>query len=219
VITILAVVSGVGVAVRGAQVVVGGVRLTAAAIAELTGNLSREAPELLKIAEGMKQAEGASSTAEAAAKAAQKAEAAEAEANLAEAKSSEKPIKEQTNAQKGVFGEAKSDAWMEDRGYKKLNGDPVQVGDSPKGHGIDGVWENPTPPPQYVITEAKYGSSRLGMTQDGRQMSDTWVDNRLNDEVGKSTADAIREADAEGNVQKWLLQVDENGNVTQSMLP
>jgi hypothetical protein len=219
VLTILAIISGVGAAVRGVQLVVGGVRLTAAAVIELTGTLSREAPELLEIAQGMKEADGAASTAEAAAKAAQKAEAAEAEAELAKAKSAEKPIQEQTNAQKGVFGEAKADAWMKDRGYEKLNGDPVQVGDSPKGHGIDGVWENPAPPPQYVITEAKYGSSRLWMTQDGRQMSDAWIDNRLNDEVGKSTADAIREADAEGNVQKWTLRVDENGNVTQSTLP
>lgn len=49
-------------------------------------------------------------------------------------------------------------------------------------------------------------------------MSDDWVDARLNKAVGEQTANTIRDADARGQVEKWLLQVDENGNVTKSVL-
>jgi len=133
----------------------------------------------------------------------------------------EKPADEykpRTNAEKGVFGEAKADEFMAEKGYKKLNGDPVKVGDEPLGQGIDGVWKNPHPPPDYVITEAKYGSSKLGNTQDGPQMSDKWINNRLDDAVGQETADQIRKAQAKGQVEKWLLRVDEKGAVTQTKL-
>lgn len=71
-----------------------------------------------------------------------------------------KSIKEATTAEKGVFGEAKADDRMIQEGFEKMNGPPVKPGDAPKGQGIDGVWRNPNPPPDYVITEAKYGTGR-----------------------------------------------------------
>ena len=75
---------------------------------------------------------------------------------------------------------------MGDHGYEKLNGPPTQIGDAPKGPGIDGVYKNTAPPPEYVIGEAKYGSSTLGDTQSGKQMSPQWIDDRLEDAVGKT---------------------------------
>jgi hypothetical protein len=39
--------------------------------------------------------------------------------------------------------------------------------------GIDDVYYNQGSPPKYIIGEAKYGSSKLSNTQNGRQMSDT----------------------------------------------
>lgn len=124
-----------------------------------------------------------------------------------------------TRNEKGVYGEAQSDNYMQDEGFQKLNGDIVKVGDPPLGPGIDGVWRNTAPPPEYVITESKYGSSTLSTLKDGtKQMSDDWVDQRLNKAVGEQTANAIRDADARGQVEKWLLQVDENGNVSKSLV-
>ena len=128
------------------------------------------------------------------------------------------PPKPKTNAEKGVFGEAMADDFMANKGYKKLNGDPVKIGDDPIGKGIDGVWKNDHPPPEYVISEAKYGSSDLKMTKDGQQMSDKWIDKRLDKAVGKIEADKIRDSMLEGNVEKWLLKVDENGAVTKEVL-
>ena len=119
-----------------------------------------------------------------------------------------------TNAKKGVFGEAKADAYMKSKGYKKLNGPDVQVGDSPRGTGIDGVYENMSPPPKYVIGEAKFGSSQLGKTQDGMQMSENWIDNRLEKAVGRETADDIQ---LEG-YDRVLLKVDESGTVTPKII-
>jgi hypothetical protein len=126
--------------------------------------------------------------------------------------------KSQTNAEKGVFGEARGDDYMTGRNMQKMNGEPVKVGDKPLGQGIDGVWKNPSPPPDYVISETKYGSSQLGKTKDGPQMGDKWIDRRLDKAVGKAEADKIRDSMLEGKVEKWLLKVDEAGNVTKSIL-
>ncbi len=127
--------------------------------------------------------------------------------------------KKKTTAEKGVFGEAKADEYMENSGFKKLNGNLVKEGDTPKGRGIDGVWENTKPPPDYVITEAKYGSANLNTLKDGtKQMSPEWIDARLDREVGPTTAAKIRDADLDGSVERWVLKVDEPGNVTKKML-
>ena len=131
----------------------------------------------------------------------------------ADAAEAEKPDLS-TNAKKGVFGEAKADAYMKQQGYKKLNGPDVQVGDAPKGAGIDGVYENLSPPPKYVVADAKFGSSPLGQTADGTQMSENWVDNRLNKAVGRATADDIR---VEG-YDRMVLKVDEAGTVTPKIV-
>lgn len=119
-----------------------------------------------------------------------------------------------SNSKKGVFGEAKADAYMKSKGFKKLNGPDVQVGDAPRGTGIDGVYENLKPPPKYVVGEAKFGSSRLGMTEDGAQMSENWVENRLDSAVGERRALDITD---EG-YDRVLLRVDESGNVTPKII-
>jgi len=128
-----------------------------------------------------------------------------------------------TNAQKGVFGEHVSDIHMANRGHTKLNdgGAMTPVNGQARGTGIDGVWRNATPPPEYIITEAKYGTSRLGQTADGQQMSDTWVlgSNRLENAVGQQEANRIRRAMASGRVRKEIHQVDANGNVTVTVMP
>lgn len=121
-----------------------------------------------------------------------------------------------SNAEKGVFGEAMSDDWMSNQGYQKLNGPLVQVGDAPIGRGIDGVWRNPSPPPEYVVTESKFGTSRLGTTKkDGPQMSHPWIRSRLESAVGnRRAADDI----ISSGYERWILQVDENGNVTRTIM-
>ena len=95
--------------------------------------------------------------------------------------------------------------------------------DAPKGlddknkKGIDGIYENKTSPPKYVIDEAKFGDSQLNKTpKDGPQMSDDWIkgSKRLEEQVGKEEARKIENAMKKGEVEKVLSKVDENGKVT-----
>ena len=103
------------------------------------------------------------------------------------------------NIQKGNYGEMKMDAYFER--VTDLN--------APNHQGIDGVYYNPNGHPPYVIGEAKYGSSRLGNTLDGPQMSDDWIygSNRLLKAVGKEMYDDIL---VEG-YGKQLIHIDKNG--------
>lgn len=66
--------------------------------------------------------------------------------------------------------------------------DSVDSLNSPGHQGIDGVYYKKDGHPQYIIAEAKYGSSRLGNTADGKQMSNNWIINRLDNALGDNTA-------------------------------
>lgn len=129
------------------------------------------------------------------------------------------------NAEKGVYGEHISDTYMRAQGHTKLNDGglvtPPPPGGTARGNGIDGVWKHGNPPPDYIITEAKYGKSRLGMTKkDGRQMSDTWIlgSGRLEKATNKREAAAIRRALFSGRVEKRLHKVDSTGRLEETIL-
>lgn len=113
------------------------------------------------------------------------------------------------NIQKGNYGEMKMDAYFESQGYERISLDRVTDLNAPNHQGIDGVYYNPDGHPPYVIGEAKYGSSRLGNTLDGPQMSDDWIygSNRLLKAVGKEMYDDIL---VEG-YGKQLIHIDKNG--------
>ncbi|MBO0358362.1 hypothetical protein J0X19_10435 [Hymenobacter sp. BT186] len=129
-----------------------------------------------------------------------------------------------SNSEKGVYGEHISDTYMRAQGHTKLNdGGLVTLpppGGTARGNGIDGVWKHGNPPPDYIITEAKYGKSRLGMTHDGPQMSDSWIlgSNRLRKAVGSRQAGRIVTAMALGSVEKRLHKVDSAGKLIEQIL-
>ena len=97
------------------------------------------------------------------------------------------------NIQKGNYGEMKMDVYFKSQGYERINLDRVTDLNAPTHQGIDGVYYKLNGHPPYIIGEAKYGSSKLGSTKDGMQMSDTWINgsNRLVNAVGKDVADDI----------------------------
>ncbi|EKB5971602.1 cytosolic protein [Listeria monocytogenes] len=108
------------------------------------------------------------------------------------------------------------------RGASRISGNPVTSLDDIINKGIDGVYESASPPPKYIIAEAKYGTSKLNLTDDGLQMSDTWIkrSERLEKAVGIDKAEDIKMEmflNPE-NVQKVLIHVDANGNVVESIL-
>lgn len=129
-----------------------------------------------------------------------------------------------TKEELGNLGEMMMDQYYISKGYKPLNKYRVTSLDDKKGGfktGIDGVYEktNPDGSKSYVIVDAKYNTSQLSETNDGKQMSDNWIDKRLDDAVGKEKADEIREA-AEDNPDSVKHEVyhidpnlDENGHM------
>lgn len=99
----------------------------------------------------------------------------------------------ENNIQKGNYGEMKMDSYFKEQGYERISLDKVTDINAKTHQGIDGVYYNPDGNPPYIIGEAKYGSSTLGNTRDGAQMSDTWIkgSDRLVNAVGKDLADDI----------------------------
>ncbi len=129
-----------------------------------------------------------------------------------------------TSEELGNLGEMMMDQYYISLGYKPLNKHRVTSLDDKKGGfktGIDGVYEktNPDGTKTYVIADAKYNTSQLSETNDGKQMSDNWINKRLDDAVGKEKADEIRNAaeDNPDSVRHEIYHidpnVDENGNI------
>lgn len=129
--------------------------------------------------------------------------------------------KVETTAEKGNFGEMAVDQDLRDKGYERVSDDIVtQLRES--GHqGIDGVYHNEIGVPQYIIVESKYGTSELNPnTADGKQMSEKWIDNRLDKAVGKENADEIRmeKLTNPDNVGTYVARVDQYGVPTYDKL-
>lgn len=125
-----------------------------------------------------------------------------------------------TPQEKGNYGEMKTDQDLREKGYERISTDMVKDVNDPGHQGIDGVYYNPDGHPPYIIVDAKYGSAQLSETADGKQMSDNWIDKRLDDAVGKEKADEIRmeKLTNPDNVGSYVAHVDENGNVSYDKL-
>ena len=134
------------------------------------------------------------------------------------------------NAKKGLYGELISDEYMVNKGFNNLLPDNRRVRsleDAPKGRGIDGIYGNPNPPPPYIVTETKFRTAvgeyvdsdgtltraknvegLLGNTKDGRQMSNRWIRNRLEKEIGDAQARKV-----EQSYESWLMIAGPDGKV------
>ncbi len=139
-----------------------------------------------------------------------------------------------TNLEKGNYGEIVShnnkvnNPLLKEKGYdlERIGKEPPS-GLADKGHqGIDGIYKNRTPPPDYIIDEAKYGSSRLSKLKDGtKQMNDDWItggkrlekqfeDLDLPDKEKRRIINEIKQGLDDGSVKKVLSKVSEDGKVT-----
>ena len=116
---------------------------------------------------------------------------------------------------KGNYAEMKVDRDLASKGYDRISKECVTDLTSNTGPGIDGVFGN-RESGKFLITETKFNKSELGSTLDGKQMSDAWIDKRLDSSVGKDVADAIRMEKIlhPDNVESVLARVDLNGNVS-----
>jgi hypothetical protein len=117
----------------------------------------------------------------------------------------------------GRLGEYQADIAFANEGHVKLDG-PLTPLDAKAGRqGLDGVWKNATPPPEYIVTETKFDTATLAKGQ----MSDDWIRNNVkkafpdDPEMQKKMFDALDN----GQIEKRLLQVEkETGKLTETII-
>lgn len=122
---------------------------------------------------------------------------------------------ELTTAEKGNLCEMMMDQYYISQGYTPIHSPRVTSLDSTGHQGIDGVYEKTEPDgtKKFVIVDAKYDQSTLATNVDGtKQMSDKWIDERLDVSVGKEKADEIRMADLVGNVSTEVFHMKPDGD-------
>ena len=125
----------------------------------------------------------------------------------------------ETNQEKGNYGEMKVDQDLREKGYERISTDVVTAITGPTHKGIDGVYYNPDGDPPYLIVDAKYDTAKLkDEIGDGRQMSQKWIDARLDDAVGKDVADEIRMAQLNGDVGCYVGKVAKGGDLTAEVI-
>ncbi|MBC2283906.1 cytosolic protein [Listeria booriae] len=116
----------------------------------------------------------------------------------------------------------KMDVHYESATYTRISSDRATSLDDKIVKGIDGIYENASPPPKCVIAEAKYSTSRLSKTNDGKQMSEKWIlgSDRLENAVGPEIAQKIQDELIlnPDNVQKILVKIDKKRNVVETLL-
>ncbi len=112
----------------------------------------------------------------------------------------------------------RTDQYLREKGYQRLNTDNVTSMKDTGHHGIDGVYENPDGKPRFLIADAKFGTADLDKKTG--QMSWQWIDERLDAAVGKEKADEIRKARKENpdSVCCCVSHIDKNGNITVDRL-
>ena len=137
---------------------------------------------------------------------------------LDEVKNGERKLS--NSLEKGNYGEMRTDQDLKEKGYERISVDRVTDLNDSTHQGIDGVYYKKGGEPEYLIIDSKFGSAQLGETADGKQMSESWIDNRLDSAVGKEKADEIRMEKImnSDNVGSFVARVDESGNVTYDKL-
>lgn len=127
-----------------------------------------------------------------------------------------------SSEQKGIIGEL-----IGPEKVKAIIPDAERIGRLPEigGKGIDDLYKVNKPGVDYVVVEYKFGSSKLKLTDDGLQMSDSWLTgaetgtDRILKSVGNpAEALNIEAALKAGRIEKWLVHTDPFGNVTVGIL-
>lgn len=126
------------------------------------------------------------------------------------------------NTFKGNYGEMRMDQLMRTKGYRWLDSDavkPLVSYDAPRGHGIDGLYVKGNNFADIVIGEAKFKSgspnSLMGTIKNGsiRQMSDEWVDIKLDELVRKNLLTAEKRDLITGNYKGILFHINSDKKI------
>ncbi|WP_231621092.1 MULTISPECIES: hypothetical protein [unclassified Pseudoalteromonas] len=131
-----------------------------------------------------------------------------------------KDIFKSLNHRKAAAGEYNAHALMTSKNYKPIGNTNGQykMGET----GIDGIYSYIGPPPKTAITEAKYNKARLGMTSDGKQMSDKWLNDERLEKAGlsrKERSKILKSLDKnDGSVEKILIRNKPDGTLVVKKL-
>lgn len=137
---------------------------------------------------------------------------------------------EPSNKQKGNYGEMKSclnlltseslKKGVNGRRYnlKRIGDDAPNSLDSKIRKGIDGIYENLTPLPKFVIDETKYETSMLSQPQKGPQMGIIWIKDKIlrlekKGIISIELSRKIRRALDNEEVDRIVSRIFENGKV------
>ena len=129
----------------------------------------------------------------------------------------------------GNYGEMKVDIDLESTGhYERINNERVTSLDDSTHHGIDHVFKNHTPPPDYVIVDSKVLRSDSAVNvnkapslnktaNNGRQLSDEWIVNNIskaidNEEIANQIIRDIKFN--RKNTLRIVAKVDKTGTIT-----
>ena len=129
---------------------------------------------------------------------------------------------------KGNFGEILMDEYYKAKGYEKidLRKDVIRELDDKIEKGIDAIYckkDNAGNVVEYIIGEAKYGTSQLNNLVDGtRQMDNDWVTERLKDALGADSQDIKKITDLlennDSSISKVVFRVDSDGLISEKIL-
>ena len=124
------------------------------------------------------------------------------------------------NHKKAAAGEYNANELMKEKGYTPLGNTDGKY--KPGETGIDGIYHDAGPPPKTVITEAKYNKARLGKTNDGKQMSNKWLNEKRLEKAGLSQKEQrkiLRSLNSnDGSVKKLLIRNKLDGSLLVKIL-
>ena len=144
--------------------------------------------------------------------------------------SPEGTIAQLSNLQKGNYGEMKTDIDLEKDGrYQRVSNFRVTSLTDKGHHGIDGIYKNMNPPPDFIIVESKYLGAEeavnesfvptMSKVKNGRQMDFKWIEKRLEGSIDdKKLLKKIQKALQNNRVDSVAAKIDKKGNITYYQL-
>lgn len=144
--------------------------------------------------------------------------------------SPEGTIAQLSNLQKGNYGEMKTDIDLEKDGrYQRVSNFRVTSLKDKGHHGIDGIYKNMNPPPDFIIVESKYLGAEeavnesfaptMSKVKNGRQMDSEWIKKNLLDSIAdEQLLEEIRISIRRKRVDSVAAKIDKKGNITYYQL-
>ena len=131
---------------------------------------------------------------------------------------------------KSNYGETKTDIDLEKNGgYQRVSNFRVTSLKDKGHHGIDGIYRNMNPPPDFIIVDSKYlGAEKavneafapaMSKVKSGRQMDSKWIDKNLADSIDDDVLlKEIQKAIRKNRVDSVAAKIDNTGKLTYYQL-